>query len=199
MNVGLPDRPHPMFEQLPKTIARVFVLARHDAGAFDLSRKPPESFVVVRRQAFFHPIHTLRFQHLGNFDRVRFCPRHPAVEHDVAIGPERLAGALDERHVLAHAFAPVGGPIRDRQLQALVPKLDVLFDVVARAVCGQPGFGFAAEQLVDGHVEGLSHDVPQREIDGADRVDRHAHPPIRHRRAPHDVPETLDVQGIFLY
>ena len=56
MNVRLPDGSQAVFEQIPESVARVFVLAGDDARALDFGRETPEAGVVVRREAFFHPV-----------------------------------------------------------------------------------------------------------------------------------------------
>ena len=108
--------------------------------------QPSEALVIVRLQALLHPVDPVRRQHLGHLDGVALGPRHPAIEHDVAIGAQQLARALHQFDVLLHALAAVGRAVRNRQLQPLEAELDVLLDVVARAVGGNARLGLAAEQ-----------------------------------------------------
>ena len=49
----------------------------------------------------------------------------------------------------------------------MVAELDVLLDVIAGAVGGNARFGLASRQLVDGHTQGVAHQVPKRQIDAA--------------------------------
>jgi len=58
--------------------------------------------------------------------------------------------------------ATVGGAVGHGQLQAMVAELDVLLDVVAGAVGGNASFGLASQQFVDGHTQGVAHQVPER-------------------------------------
>jgi len=52
------------------------------------------------------------------------------------------------------------------------------------------------EQLADRLPERLPLDVPERDVDPADRVDRRAAPSVEDRPAVHRLPEPLDVEGI---
>ena len=54
----------------------------------------------------------------------------------------------------------------------------------------------AAEQLVDGHVVKLAGDVPQRDVDGADRRDHRALAAVVARHVVHPVPQHFGVERI---
>ena len=112
-------------------------------------------------------------------------------------GPSAARARFTSVFVLPHALASVRRAVRHRQLQALVAELDVLLDVVARAVGRNPVLRLAAEQFVDRHPERVADQVPQRQIDAADRVHRDAHAAVVHGGAPHDVPQPLDIERVF--
>src|ERR1700689_4376718 len=53
-----------------------------------------------------------------------------------------------------------------------------------------------AEQLVDWQLRDFAGDVPERDVDAADRVHRDAAPTILHGAYKHSLPEPLDHQRI---
>ena len=92
------------------------MFAGNDASGLDGFAEAAEAGVVVGLEDFFHPVDAVGLHHLGHFDGVAFGPGHPAIEHDVAVGAEGLACALDEIEVLTHAIAAIGGAVGDGEL-----------------------------------------------------------------------------------
>src|SRR5690606_39059469 len=109
------------------------------------------------------------------------------------------AGALDQLHVLPNTLAAVSRAIGQRQLEAREAELHVLLDVVAGAVGGDAVVDASAQQPPDRGVPNLAGEAPQRQIDAGDGVYRPALTRVRHGRAPHDVPQPLDVERIFAH
>ena len=175
------------------------MLAGHDPGRGNLLAQPAEALEVVRRQRLFDPVDVVRLEGLGQLQRVPLRQGHPAVHHHVAVPAYRLAGALDQFDVLADSRPAVGGPVGKCQFQPLVAELHVLLDVVARAVAGDPRMDPAAQKPPNRRVQHLAGDVPQGDIDAGDRVDRNTLAAVRHRRAPHDVPQPLNVERILAH
>ena len=52
----------------------------------------------------------------------------------------------------------------------------MLFNVVSHAVGGNARFGLPSQQFVDRHTQGVTHQVPKRQIHAADGVRDHASP-----------------------
>src|ERR1035437_10799343 len=57
-------------------------------------------------------------------------------------------------------------------------------------------FCLSTEKSIDRLLERLSHEIPEREIDAADRHRRHSSQPIGHGGAVHLIPYHLDVERI---
>ena len=106
---------------------------------------------------------------------------------------------LHQRDVFLHAFAAVRRAVRDGQLQLFVPELEVLLDVVARAVGHDARLSLAAEQLVDRHAKRIAGQVPQRQIHTADGVNDWSCAAVIHGRPPHNVPQPLDVERVLVH
>ncbi len=155
VDVGLPDLRGVVHQQLAESVARILVLASHDARGLDLRVQPAEALVIVRRQHLLHPVDAIRGHHLGEFDGVALGERHPAIEHDVAIRAELLARGPHQLRVLPHAFDAVGRAVRYGELQALVAEFDVLLDVVAGAVSRDAVLGLPPSSLYTGMPSAL--------------------------------------------
>ena len=196
VNVRLPDFGSVDPQQLPETVARVNVLAGDDARGLDLLAQAAESLVVVRRQRLLDPVDVVGFKGFRQFDRVAFGERHPAVHQDVAVIANGLAGPFDQSDILPDALPAVRRAEGQRQLQALVAELDVLLDVVARAIAWNPRMDATAEEAPNRRVPLLPREVPERDIHAGDRVDHGALAPVRHRGAPLDVPQAFDVERV---
>src|ERR1019366_3866342 len=56
VNVGLPDGGRVVLQQVPEAVAEIDVLAGGDARGLDGLSQPAETFEVVGRQAFLHPV-----------------------------------------------------------------------------------------------------------------------------------------------
>ena len=134
-----------MLEQLPETVPVIFMFTGGDARGFDLRVQSAETRIVMRRQALFHPVDTIRRDHFRHFNRIPLRPGHPAIEHDVAIGPQFSARALHQVDIFPHAFAPIRRSVSDCEFQTLEAERDVLIDVVAGAVRRNAMFRFAAD------------------------------------------------------
>ena len=112
-------------------------------------------------------------------------------------GPSFVARVLHQIEILAHAFAPIRRAVRDGQLNPLEPEIQMLIDIVARAVGRDALFGFPADQLVHRHVERFAHNVPERQIHPADGVHADARPVVTHAGPPENIPIAFDVERIF--
>ena len=113
-------------------------------------------------------------------------------------GPSNSRVLFTSSAFFLHAFATIGRAVGNGQLELLVAELDVLLDVVSRAVGRDPRLGFPAQELVDRHVQRFADQIPQGDVDTADGVDDHAFSPVVHRRAPQDVPDPFDVERVFV-
>ena len=61
---------------------------------------------------------------------------------------------------------------------------------------GQPGLGLPAEHGVDGLLPELAEGVPEREVEGGERLDGKALPAVVDGRPPALVPDQLHVAGV---
>ena len=99
---------------------------------------------------------------------------------------------------------PASGPSRRKSLTALKPssrnQVDALFGAVGEVgVAGVAGDALLlrpAQQLVDRPAEQLALQVPQRDVDRADRVAGEPGAAVRCRAAPQHVPVLLGCRGV---
>jgi hypothetical protein len=68
--------------------------------------------------------------------------------------------------------------------------------VEAARVDGNARFGAASEQSIDGLLRGLAEQIPERDVDGADRGHADALAAERHRLPVHVLPQELDVPRV---
>ena len=68
----------------------------------------------------------------------------------------------------------ISRPVGHRELEPLIPELKVLCDVVASAVGRNAGLGGAPKQFVNRNSECVANQIPQRQIDPADGINRNA-------------------------
>ena len=99
---------------------------------------------------------------------------------------------------------PASGPSRRKTLTASKPssrnQVHALFGAVGKVgVAGVAGDALLlrpAQQLVDRPAEQLAFQVPERDVDRADRIAREPGAAVRRRTAPHHVPELLGRHGV---
>ena len=87
--------------------------------------------------------------------------------------------------------------MRHSELQPLEAELDVLFKVISGAVGRDARLGLAAKQFVHRHAKRVTDEIPERQVDAADRVGGDTGAVVIHGRAPEDVPDALDIERIF--
>src|SRR6266849_7164780 len=113
-----------------------------------------------------------------------------------------LSGRLDEFHIQAGILAedaPAEFDGRETLIEIAARRLAHPFRRVPkqRASVGADTVPpFAAAQNVDRLAEELAHDVPERDVDGGDRLDGDTPPPVINTAAIHAIPKTLDLQRI---
>ena len=57
--------------------------------------------------------------------------------------------------------------------------------------------GFATNQLVNRHIQRFANQIPQSQVDTADRIDGDARLSVRHTGALKDVPDAFGIERIF--
>ena len=162
--VGLPNVRRMMFQKQPEAVTGVLVLARRDQAGFDLLVQPAKTLIVIGLQALLHPIDAVRRHRFSEFDGIFLGERHPAVQHDVTVGPQEFTGPLDQFKVFVQPFATIRRTVGDRQLQPLEPESDVLLNIVSRAIGGDSGLRFSAEKRLKWHVQSLADDIPEGHV-----------------------------------
>ena len=159
----------------------------------------------------------MRFHRAAHLDRESRAPGAVDVDHQLALWPQRVADSGDPRQILARLdlaefgvadqFAPMRlgrGVAADLHLHALEAA-----DAIGLGFGREVGGGFAllveaargigldpvaaaAEQPVDRHVGDLAGDVPQRDVDAADRLHDEPAPAVLPGAGEHLLPEMLD-------
>src|SRR4051812_21325944 len=119
MDIRLPDFRASVLQQITKSITSVFMLAGNNSRRLDAFTQSAEARIIIRWQALLHPVDAVGSEHLGHLHGVAFCPRHPAVEHDISLRTEQFASTLHKRFVDLHALAAVGGTLGNGDLKAL--------------------------------------------------------------------------------
>ena len=94
---------------------------------------------------------------------------------------------------------PSAGPWGIANFQPLEAAFDVLFDVIARAIGRNSWLGGTAEEFVNRKSGGLANEIPNRKIHSADGIHGDAHASVRHCGSPENVPNALNVEGIFVH
>ena len=150
---------------------------------------------------------TIRCRALPAFaepDRRRHGKTMIGVDHQLDVGPDSVAHRLNALEVTLDRAEP------DLHLDRLETFLDVasgfldgfvdqpvhVGEIQAGGVAIDLGAEGAADQLVDRLVAGLADDVPQRDVDTADRGDRHALGAVILDPVVEIFPDHLDVERI---
>ena len=76
----------------------------HGTGGFDAG----VAVVVVRREGFFDPADPVGADGICEIDRVGNIKRHIAIEHEIEIGADLLAGLRDHLDIGVQPFVAVG-------------------------------------------------------------------------------------------
>ena len=176
---------------------RVPVLSRRQG----LPGQPPAQLGVgvelLRAQHLLHPLELAGPQLLPEADGVLEVERHPAVEHQLDLVPDQLAAAGHQLDVFPQPLEAVGRAVRTGQLGRPEAELQVPVGVAAGRVAEQLVAGRTAEQLVHRTLQQLSLEVPQGEVDGADRVGVQAGGAVGRSHAHHHVVALLRGQAGF--
>ncbi len=182
--------------QFAEAVPGVLVLASREALPRTRGLQAGMPIVVVWRQRFLDPANTVGTESISQLDRIRNVERHIAVEHQIEIGTHLITGARDHGNVRVQSVDAVGGAVGKRQLAAKEPELFVAGRLRAGDVARNLVLGCAAEELVDRFVTQLAAEIPEREINGADRADRQTLATVIQAAAPHLVPETFDIARV---
>ena len=213
---GLAEAPHPAdveldhveglgLDDLGEPVAGGLVLARGDRHR----RIPPQRGVVpelVGHQGLLHPLHVELAQGPAHPPGVLQVPAHVGVGHDVDAVAHRGAQHLHQGHIAAQALGPVGRAVQEAHLHGLEPPphvlgrlLDELVLVGEVEVAGVDRDlvpGPAAQQLEHRLAEVLAGQVPQGDVDRADREQGRALAPVGQGAAEHLVPEPGPVERV---
>ncbi len=190
----LQDVAGPLPHDLAEAVHGGLVLAERD-GSLGGGGHPREPRVVLRRpHRLFQPEQAIGRERPRHRDGLEGRPRAVGVEHQLHVGAHRLPGRAHRGHVglveLQHPEAlrhevPAGPRHRVRCLVAQETR-----------VGGQARAQGPAQQLVDRRAAHLAEQVPQRDLDAADREHPEPTPPVDHGPAMHQVDHRLDAQRV---
>ena len=144
---------------------------------------------VVGEECLLDPREPVRFKALNHFFRIEKIPAHVGVGHDLDVVADRIAHVGDVFLVGSHAVDAVAGPVGETHFHRLVPLRNIGLGlgrdlvranrVQCRGVHGDVRLHRAAKKLVDRLVGRLAGEIPQGEVDRAERLKRHALATVR--------------------
>ena len=202
-DVGLDQVDVAALDQLAEAPAGRVLLAGRDRDV-DRVRQLGVGLVLVRLERLLEPVDAELLELARDADRdVRVGDvAEPGVDQDLDAVSAGLAGGGGEPDVVVGILAERPPAELDRREALLAERRDRLGDLLGR-VRHQPGRVGAdpvvldgAEQLADRLAERLPLDVPERDVDAADRVDRDPAAADEDHAAIHLVPEPLDVERV---
>lgn len=79
------------------------------------------SIIVIGVETLLNPLEVVRLELLGEFDCVRDCQRHVAVQHEWVVGADFLSPVFEELDVLSEPFVTSRGPIGTWDLPTYKP------------------------------------------------------------------------------
>lgn len=157
------------------------------------------ALVVIGRQELLDPLAAVRLERLGQPDRVRRGESHVAVEHQWKVGAHLGAALGKVGDVGLEAGIALRRAVRARDLGARKAHRLRRLRLRRCAVDGQAVLGLASEQRVHRLVAELAQQVPERQIDGGDGLQRKALAPIVGCGAPHHVVHLLDIARVLAF
>src|SRR5437016_3909015 len=200
LGVGVQDGRCVVLGQVAEAVAGVLVFAGRDRNR-GLFGQFARSLVVVGSDRFFEPEDVELLDTLGELDCFVRAIRAVGVDQQLDVRADRVADGLDAGDVLAHGHAA------DLHLYRASAHLDVgfhlflelaqTFAVLVIATGDIRGHPVAepAEEFVQRHACDLGANVPQSDIDGADRAGGES-ATADNLGHPHLVPQALDVDRI---
>jgi hypothetical protein len=137
-------------------------------------------------------------------DRVAGVPAHVRVRHDVDVRPDGVDDGVDELDVAADPLPSLDRPVRETLLHGREPlrrprcrlrgeRVEVLRRVEPARIGGSEGRMAPPRRSWNGDAELLAEQVPERDVDRADRVEDDAAAADVERGAVHRLPEEADL------
>ena len=192
------------FDKLLEAPIGGFLLAAGDGDA-DGARDLMIAVVVLGVEEFFDEVGVIRRNGIDEANRFfRGAFDEPAgIDEEVAIGPEGGAGGFDEGDVAAFVLAEAAPAELDGGEALGGVRGDGFGHRRRRGPEKRAGIGgdaaapFASKEDVDGLAVGLAADIPQRDIEGGDGLERDPASAVIDAAAVHPIPEAFDFQGVF--
>ena len=201
-DVRLEDLGRPHSHQHLEPVLGVLVLAARHPGpsrapASDAAHQLGVAEDVVGREHLLHEVEPGRPQPLRHPHRpVDGAVARDAVGHQVAVGPQHVAGLEHRGDGPVEHVGRGQGVYGQAALEVAHARRDPRRDVAPGLVERDAVAGGAPEQLVHGLPGVLARDVPQRVVDRAQGHREQAAPPVEDGRLVHLVPELLDVESV---
>ena len=202
-DVGLDQVDVPALDQLPEAPAGRVLLAGRDRE-IDRVCELGVGLVLVRLERLLEPVDAELLELARDADRRRRVRdvAEPGVDHDLDAVAAGLAGGGGEADVVVGIASQRAPAELDRRVAQLAQRRHGLCDLLGRVrhqprrVRSNPLVLDGAEQLAHRLAERLPLDVPERDVDAADRVDRDPAAADEDHAAVHLVPEPLDVERV---
>ena len=159
---------------------------------------------ILGRNRLFEPVHVQLLELAANVDRLGHVEAMIRVDHQHNVRADRVAHSGNPIQVLLHRTQADFHLDRFESLRFIAERfLDRLFvqaihvlEVKAGRIGLQRGTETAADQLVDRLVGGFADNVPQRNINTADRCDGHARQAVILDLVVELFPQHFNVEGI---
>ena len=158
---------------------------------------------VVRPERLLYPVRAIFFKAAYLADGVvRIRPAEPDIDHQLDVIPGGFTSGTHERHIEI-GIAPEGSPAQLDRREATLDQTGHDRGGLLRGL-GHQGAGVGAdgrpvgstEQAMDRLFKGFPFDVPQRDVDTADGMNRWPLPPVVDRAAVELVPQPVDLQRV---
>ena len=210
----------PRPDQLAESIEAEFGLIAGDRR-MQRVRHPCAALDIVRLDRLLDPVEVVRLHRAAHLDRERRTPGAVDIDHQLRLRPERPSHRRDPRQILARIdLAKIGlaehlaqmrlgrGIAADLHLHALEAAGTIAlglagdavhplaFLVEAAAGIGLDPVAAGAEQPIDRHLGDFAGNVPQRDVDPADRLHHDAAPAVLPGTREHLLPQPLDQQRV---
>ena len=199
-DVGLHDVEQPLFQKWPESRRRELTLTCRQPHALERTAYAPVTGQIVRHHRLLQPEYTERFGMLADRNRGGRVITAVGIEHHVDIRTHRFAHRIHARDVgfLSTAYLHFDrGVAARRQPCRFLRHHRGRVEQDRRRIRGEFAAAVARQQLRDGQTQFFAHEVPQRNVDSADRFEQvTARMPARAHGAVHVVPDALDVECI---